>query len=1136
MILWLALLCRLAMMKCISTTDCDCWRVINFINKRLIMRDAVARQEAIDIARSFNVRAPAGSGKTGLLTQRALALLAVVERPEEILCVTFTRKAAGEMRARIIAALQRADEPPPAELFAATTHALACQVMQRSKEKKWRLLEFPNQLTIVTIDGFCSGLVRQCPIVSGLGACPPISERTSELFHRAARQLLLRLDGDDSALSKALERILTPLHNDQQRFCNYMERLLVVRDQWSLFSQAHMLSPHSRQEALRQLADFHLARTADALALVFSKQMQSEILIPLMQFSAEKKDEDINIQSLAADADNLLEWRKLRILLLTTDEKWRKQLTVKEGFPPKTPQKKAMKDVLERLREMPPAQTDDLKDLLVAVALLPDPGSDNPATDDLLIILPALAEELDAVFRDKNCIDFTGVAFAANQALGNADAPTDLLLKLDYRIRHILVDEFQDTSSVQVELLAKLTAGWEAGDGRTVFLVGDPMQSCYQFRGANLPLYLHTRKHGIAAEAGDLLPEQLSLSSNFRSAPRLVNWVNQTFGAAFPRDEEPDIGATPFEPAEAAKGDNEESEVRVVGIVRQKDEVAANVSIREARIIVTQVQALLEKYPQGSIGILARSRGHLETILAELVAVGISWRAEAVEALSNRAVVMDLLILTRAISNTLDRIAWLALLRTPWFGLNNTDLWELGCVGEEVRLLEALENATRTAQLSAHGKQVLRRGLPVLRQALEARARLSLAEVVEAAWVELGGVVGLDDADEADARDFLNLLERHCDGGRLPSAELLEQEVKKLYAAPASCGDTRVQIMTMHKAKGLEFDSVILPGLHRHPRSADNELLRWQTHSGTLLLDAQPANDLVPSLFNYLKYLAIRKERWERTRLLYIACTRARKRLYLYGETCRDDAGCWQPPGKRSLLSCVWESLHPTMEFVEENISPADTSAVLLVETALQRLPAQWQLPSPPDSFIDNVTFADDDGEHDYDAIALGVLVHQLLEQVSMCGWPIQLLSTTLEDELMELGINPDNREKLAQKALQCISNVQSDTRGQWLFAGTAVRRDSEMALAVADGKGGYGNIRLDLLVEEDSTCWVVDYKTSIPRNDESTEQFYDRQMRQYRPQVERYVAAMRQLRSDKPVRGALYFPAMIPPGWVELT
>jgi len=117
--------------------------------------------------------------------------------------------------------------------------------------------------------------------------------------------------------------------------------------------------------------------------------------------------------------------------------------------------------------------------------------------------------------------DFTEIAQGAVRALGTAEAPTDLLLSMDASVRHILVDEFQDTSFSQWELLVLLTSGWQPNDGRTLFLVGDPMQSIYRFRDAQVALFLKAQSEGL----GSVQLEPLTLTTNFRSHAGLVDWV-----------------------------------------------------------------------------------------------------------------------------------------------------------------------------------------------------------------------------------------------------------------------------------------------------------------------------------------------------------------------------------------------------------------------------------------------------------------------------------------------------------------------------------------------------------------------------------------------------------------------------------
>src|SRR5262249_50241026 len=140
--------------------------------------------------------------------------------------------------------------------------------------------------------------------------------------------------------------------------------------------------------------------------------------------------------------------------------------------------------------------------------------------------LPQAAAELLVVFAARGTVDYAQYTLAALQALGEADAPSDLLMRLDLAVDHLLVDEFQDTTDAQYRLLEKLTAGWTGDDGRTLFAVGDPMQSIYRFRDAEVRLFLESRDRG---RVGNVDVEFLDLARNFRSQALLVSWVNRVF-------------------------------------------------------------------------------------------------------------------------------------------------------------------------------------------------------------------------------------------------------------------------------------------------------------------------------------------------------------------------------------------------------------------------------------------------------------------------------------------------------------------------------------------------------------------------------------------------------------------------------
>ena len=170
---------------------------------------------------------------------------------------------------------------------------------------------------------------------------------------------------------------------------------------------------------------------------------------------------------------------------------------------------------------------------LARVAKLPAPRfteAEWEALEAIISLLPIAETMLAEAFAARGAVDFQAVSLAALKALGTEDEPTDLMLSLDLKVQHILVDEYQDTSGTQLSLLEALTRGWTDGDGRTLFVVGDPMQSIYLFREAEVGLFLEAR----AGRIGTVRMEPLTLSRNFRSEEGVVSWVNGTMEEAFP--------------------------------------------------------------------------------------------------------------------------------------------------------------------------------------------------------------------------------------------------------------------------------------------------------------------------------------------------------------------------------------------------------------------------------------------------------------------------------------------------------------------------------------------------------------------------------------------------------------------------
>ena len=778
--------------------------------------DLAERHRALDPAQSFIVQAPAGSGKTELLIQRYLLLLAHVDHPEEIVAVTFTRKAAGEMRERVLEALAAAQAGKISESgHEQLTLELAAAALARDAKAAWRIAENPARLRIQTIDSLCASLTRQMPMLSKFGSQPDSIEDASELYLEAARAIVGLVESDD-AVAQDIGRLLAHLDNNVGRIEELLADMLQRRDHW-------LRHVHGRERAELE-AGLQNARRA-ALERVHD-------LIPGAVRAELESLADYAFGNLGREpfAGSIEDWIALASLFLTGQGGWRKKLTKTEGFPagkPAQPWKARALALFEVL-----AAHDGLRAALDAMRELPPEHYSDAqweALGAILRLLPRAVAQLKFVFQSREQVDFTEVSQAALRALETEQGPTDLALALDYRIRHLLIDEFQDTSISQYELAARLTAGWEAGDGRTVFAVGDPMQSIYRFREAEVGLFLRARAAGIAG----VELQAIGLTANFRSQAGIVDWVNATFAHMMPQQEDIATGAVPYTasvPTHAAldcvavsvhpffNGDQAGEAARVVEIVTQARRDDA----------------------QARIAILVRNRGHLREIVPQLKDAGLRFRAIDIEELGHRPVVQDLLALTRALSHPADRLAWLAMLRAPWCGLTLADLHVLASTyspsplmgegrGEGDRTIwELMNDASRIAALSPDGRTRLLRVHAVLKACLEQRCRGTLRERIAGAWFALGGPACVEDTtDLEDAEIYFEYLETHEEAGEIADPVAFEDGLAKLYALPDLQADETLQIMTIHKAKGLEFDIVIVPGLGRTTRRDDAKLFLW---------------------------------------------------------------------------------------------------------------------------------------------------------------------------------------------------------------------------------------------------------------------------------------------------------------------
>ncbi len=1051
-----------------------------------MIADSAARLRAMDVSQSFIVQAPAGSGKTELLIQRYLKLLETVETPDAVVAITFTRKAAGEMRSRVIQALRSARQgvQPEAE-HERLTFQISCNVLNHERQLGWDLLQNPARLRIETIDALCASITRRMPWLSRFGAMPEISEKAEDLYREAARNTLTHLESGHQGLAY----LLLHLDNDFQRARQLISQMLEKRDQWLRHTGANLRD--EIEASLQRLILDEMAQLRGA----FRDDIATEVafLCELERFPE-------------ASLEDLDAWKKIADLLLTQKGELRKRVT---GHPLKV----RCEQLVASLRG-----EETLVKYLARFRELPAPKFSEPqwqAVQAAVSVLTLAVAELQLVFRDRGRVDFAELAIRASAALGQVDAPEDLALALGQRIQHFLVDEFQDTSATQYELIEKLTAGWDPGDGRTLFLVGDPMQSIYRFRQADVSLFLKARMEGIGA----IRLEPLTLSVNFRSLPGIVEWVNRTFESILPANDELESGAVAYSVSVAGTG----GEGAVIGVHAIPD------ALREADRVVE----LLGLQDTGNAAVLVRSRAHLIEIVNALKRRRIPFQAIEIDQLGERQVIEDLMALTFALLHAADRVSWLALLRAPWCGITLADLHALAGADHRATVWDLVQRANPA--LSEDGAARVQRILPVLEQAIAERGRRPLREWVETTWLQLGGPACVqDDTALEDAAAYFELLEGLADGADLADFDWFREQVNGLFAQPTASAGEVLQLMTIHKAKGLEFDTVILPGLGSVPRGDDQRLLLWLEHRGELLVApiAESGSDKDP-IYSYLTSIERRKSDQETARLLYVAATRARRSLHLLASAKLKDDGTVAEPDSRSFLKLLWRAVADQFA----NPVPSVQAEQARQAMSIRRLPATWRVPNAPDP----VTWKRPGIERvQRPAVAFdwvnnrsryaGAALHGFLQRIAQEGldaWDetaVRSRKSAYRAVLANLGVPPDELAWATERVESGLLRTLRDPRGRWVLDRHADAA-SELAIAgLLDGK--LSEVVIDrTFIDEDGVRWIIDYKTSAHEG-AGLENFLEQEKERYREQLERYARLMIQ-RDDRPIRLGLYFPLL---------
>lgn len=879
---------------------------------------------ATDPARNASVHASAGTGKTWLLVTRIVRLLLEGARPDSILAVTFTRKAAGEMSQRILERLHGLMSSSPARLDALLEQSGMtpdAALRRRAQGLYEQLLHHPWQLRSTTFHAFCQELLQRFPIEAGVPPGFDICESTG-LLEQAARDALLagtaqRPDGPLASDLATLVEGCDGLHSAQAALRSFIAH----RSDWWAYTQGQR-DPVAY--ACAALAEFlHIDPQRDPLH-GFANDLQQQRLAnycALLQRNGTRT--------------SLSQAEQLGLALSNADSGAQLLEQITPVFFTQAGTPRAMKESAAQGKRM---GVENERQMLALFAQI---------TGELTSLIDALArrrnwqvitawyragvallEHFQRIKQEQRVLDFSDLEWNACLLLNHSEHASWVQYKLDARIDHLLVDEFQDTNPTQWNLLQPLLQELAAGDPerrRSVFLVGDRKQSIYSFRRANPALL------GAASDWLELhmQAERHTLDHSRRSASAILTCVNAVFGqpplldrlSGFTVHDThlPDLyGHVELLPLQRA--DEETAEKSVAGhvlrnpLLAPRPESVDTQYAREARVLAERIATLItagtlvsrdgvtRPLQFGDVMILLRQRTHAAAYENALREAGIPFQSASKGLLLENIEVRDLIALLSLLISPYDNLALAQVLRSPLFGLSSEHLlplaersdgsyWyqRLAQLAQDARqpydVIHALLEHWRTlaGQIPVHDLldrifhegEVLPRYEAAFPAALLPRMRASLTRFIELAL--------------------------EIDNGRYPSLPRFLDQLQRLRQSdqdqpdegtPDDSGGARVRLMTIHAAKGLEAPVVFLADTASKPRerSAYEALLHWpgdRDRPEQFLLAGNRA------MRDQATQALLDQQQQERQRedanLLYVALTRARQYLFISGSSNRDN-------------------------------------------------------------------------------------------------------------------------------------------------------------------------------------------------------------------------------------------------------
>ncbi len=1104
--------------------------------------------DAADPRRSAAVMASAGTGKTWLLVTRLIRLLLDGARPDALLAVTFTRKAAAEMQLRLLQRLRELAECDAAALDLALAQIGAPQdpaTRVRAQRLYEDLLYSASPLRITTFHAFCQELLRRFPLEADVPAGFEVLESSGILTEAAWDSLFAAATLEpDGALAQSLDILFERcggLHNTRTALLEFLGH----RGDWWAFCP-------EGEDALRYARDYldrvyDIDPTRDYAGEFLDTQTRADFLdfaglLDTHRTATNAQHAAAITQALTTDLATPERIALLRTALLRGDGEPRARKA--SGAQEKSLGSAGQTRFLE-LHEDLCVRLMDLEDRLRRVA-------NHALTQAWIAAGLRLLEHYQQLKLERRQLDFADLEWKAYCLLTQAGNAHWVQYKLDQRIDHLLVDEFQDTNPTQWRLLLPLLEEIAAGGSdraRSLFLVGDAKQSIYRFRRADARLLEHAA-HWLRQQNG---ADLYDLDKSRRSAPAIMACVNAVFGSGIPQERlahfhphatylDDSWGRVEILPPPAAPS----AAVPQTGLrdplQSPRPEPGDSAHDLEARGIAARIQTLIAQGigvadEQGlrSLGyqdiiILLRRRTHAEAYERALRDAGIPYLGAARGALLESLEIRDLVALLNILIVPYDDLALAQVLRSPLFAASDDDLMQL-----------ARDDGAWTDRLARLGPTLapmtpLARAAHLLARWRELAGRLPVHDLLDRIYSE-GNLparyvaafpAALRPRVRANLTRFIELA-LEVDSGRYPSLAHFLARVRELRAstedAPDAApppGGARVRLMTIHAAKGLEAQVVILAdtGPVRNRSKAYQALVDWPASADRplhfLLTGGKDTLDAFSRQRLAEQQLA---EQREEANLLYVALTRAKRMLIV--SCASEDQDSWYNLIKAPLSADAVVAADGTL-VLESGPQPAAAPAVTdtdVAATVIDPRLIQGLAPGHEDDEIapSHSTEESNTVSVEEDGLLRGRAIHRFLEL--LCKTPGTKDARGLRARVAEeLGLHADDAD--LHDWWTEAQTVVSDPRHRALFEPAATDTAyNEIPIQYRVGERRVFGI-IDRLVRCGKRVMVIDYKTHIAATPAALPQLAE----SYRPQLRLYAQGVRALWPDAEVRTALLF------------